>query len=103
VDISSARSQESLSGSLVSTELRREGRFKGKLLLVGGRGRYIWCRGSVGGMCQKGILRVLGLCGTESGEDVLQELVDGFMLTVHLVHVDRLVINHIGGQHGGNW
>jgi len=65
----------------------------------------------VGGMCRKGILHILGLCGAESGENVLQELVGGFMLTFHLVHgglngmdmvhVDRLVLNHIGGQHGG--
>jgi len=26
-------------------------------------------------MCRKGILHVLGLCGAESGKDVLQELV----------------------------
>jgi len=58
-------------------------------------------------MCQKGILYILGLCGTESGENILQELVGGFMLTFYLihgglngmdmVHVDQLVIDHIRG------
>jgi len=58
-------------------------------------------------MCRKGILHVLGLCGAESSEDVLQELVGGFVLTFHLVHsglngadavhVDWLVLDHIGG------
>ena len=62
-------------------------------------------------MCWKGILHVLGLCGAKSGEDVLQNLVGGFVLTFHLVHggldgadmvhVDRLVLDHIGGRHGG--
>jgi len=37
-------------------------------------------------MCWKGILHVLGLCGAESGKDVLQKLVGGFMLTFHLIH-----------------
>ena len=41
----------------------------------------------------------------ESGEDVLQKLVGGFMLTFHLVHggLDGAdtVLDHIGGQHGG--
>jgi len=58
-------------------------------------------------MCQKRILHILGLHGAESSEDVLQELVGGFMLTFHLVHggldgedavhVDWSVIDHIGG------
>jgi len=62
-------------------------------------------------MCRKGILHVLGLCGAESGEDVLQKLVGGLVLTFHLVHgglngtdtvhVDWLVLDHIGGRHGG--
>jgi len=62
-------------------------------------------------MCRKGILHILGLCGAELGEDVFQELVGGFVLTLHLVHggldgmdavhVDRLVLNHIRGRHGG--
>ena len=63
----------------------------------------------MGGTCRKGILQVLGLCGAESGEDVLQELVGGFVLTLHLVHgglngdnavhVDRSVVDHIRGRH----
>jgi len=62
-------------------------------------------------MCWKGILHILGLCGAESGEDVFQELVGGFVLTLHLVHggldgadvvhVDWLVLDHIRGRHGG--
>jgi len=65
----------------------------------------------MGRMCQKGILHVLGLC--ESGKDILQERVGGFVLTFHLVHggldgtdvvhVDQLVIDHIRGRHGGDW
>ena len=60
-------------------------------------------------MSEEGILHVLGLCGAESGEDVLQKLVGGLVLTFHLVHsgldgadavhVDRLVLDHIGGRH----
>jgi len=62
---------------------------------------------------RKGILHVSGLCGAESGEDVLQKLVGGFVLTFHFVHgglngadtvhVDWLVLDHIGGRHGGDW
>jgi len=62
-------------------------------------------------MCWKGILHVLGLCGAKSGKDVLQKPVGGFVLTFHLihggldgadmVHVDWLVLDHIGGRHGG--
>ena len=65
--------------------------------------------GPAGGTCRKGILHVLGLCGAESGEDILQKLVGGLVLTFHLVHsgldgadavhVDRLVLDHIGGRH----
>ena len=40
----------------------------------------------VGRMGHKRILHILGLCGAESGKDVLQELVGGFMLTFHLIH-----------------
>ena len=58
-------------------------------------------------MCQKGILHVLGLCGAEPSEEVLQQLVGGFVLTFHLVHggldgdnavhVDWSVVDHIEG------
>jgi len=65
-DVGLARSQESLSGSLVSTELGREGRFKDELLPASRRGGYRWCRGSAGRMCRMGILQVLGLCGAKS-------------------------------------
>ena len=56
-------------------------------------------------------MHISGRYGTESGEDVLQELAGGFVLTFHLIHggldgvdmahVDRLVLDHIGGRHGG--
>ena len=59
---------------------------------------------------QKRVLYVLGWYGAEPSEEVLQQLVGGFVLTLHLVHggfdgdnavhVDRSVVNHIGGQHG---
>jgi len=54
-------------------------------------------------------LHISGQYGTESGEDVLQHLVRGLVLALHLVHggldgddavhTDRSVIDHIGGRH----
>jgi len=106
-DVSSVGGQKGLSSSSVSAELRREGRFKGKLLSAGRRGRYRWHRGSTGRMCQKRVLHILGLYGAKSSKDILQQLVGGFVLTFHLihsgfngndaVHVDQPVVNHIGG------
>ena len=56
------------------------------------------------------ILHVLGLCGAESGNQILQQLVGGLVLALHLlhsgfdggdsVHMDWLVIDHIGRRHG---
>jgi len=106
-NISLAGGQKGLSGSSVSAEFGREGRVKGKLLSASRRGSYRWHRGSADGMCWKRILHVLGLCGAKSSENILQEPVGGFVLTFHLihggldgedvVHVDRLVIDHIRG------
>jgi len=63
-----------------------------------------------GRRCRKRVLHVLGRYGAEPSEEVLQQLVGGFMLTLHLVHggfngddavhVDRSVVDHIGGRHG---
>jgi len=60
-------------------------------------------------MCRKRILHISGRYGTESGEDILQHLVSGLVLALHLVHgglngddavhADRSVIDHIGGRH----
>ena len=62
-----------------------------------------------GRMCRKRILHISGQYGTESGEDVLQHLVSGLVLALHLVHggldgddavhADRSVIDHIGGRY----
>jgi len=56
------------------------------------------------------ILHVLGLCGAKSGNQILQQLVGGLVLALHLVHsgfdggdsvhMDQLVVNHIGRRHG---
>ena len=60
-------------------------------------------------MCRKRILHISGRYRTKSGEDVLQHLVSGLVLALHLVHscfdgdsvhMDWLVINHIGRRHG---
>jgi len=109
-DVSSAGSQEGLSGGLVSTEFGREGRFECELLLASGRGGYRWRRGTVGRRCWKRVLHVLGWYGAEPSEEVLQQLVGGFVLTLHLihggfdgddtVHVDRSVVDHFRGRHG---
>jgi len=58
-------------------------------------------------MCQKRVLHILDLCRAESSEDILQQLVGGFVVTFHLVHggsngndavhVDRPVVDHIRG------
>ena len=50
------------------------------------------------------------LCRAESGNQILQQLVGGLVLALHLVHsgfnggnsvhMDRLVIDHIGRRHG---
>jgi len=58
----------------------------------------------------EGDLARFGPVWAKSGEDILQKLVGGFVLTLHLVHggldgadmvhVDRLVLDHIGGRHG---
>ena len=71
VDVSLAGGQKGLSGSSVSTELGRKGRFKGRLLPAGGRGGYRWCRGLAGEIHQKRLLHVLGQCRAESSKDVL--------------------------------
>ena len=51
-------------------------------------------------MSEGDLARFGPLCGAESGEDVLQKLVGG-LDGADTVHVDRLVLNHIGGRHGG--
>ena len=75
--------------------------------MFGGRGGYRWRRGTAGGRCRKRVLHVLGQYGAEPSKEVLQQLVGGFVLTLHLVHggfngedtvhVDWSVVNHIGG------
>jgi len=39
-----------------------------------------------GGRRQRRVLHILGWCGAESGKEVLQQLVGGFVLTLHLIH-----------------
>ena len=111
MDISLAGSQEGLSGGSVSAEFGRERRFKGERLSAGGRSGYRWHRGMAGRRCRKRVLHTLDRCRAESSKEVLQQLVGGFVLTLHLVHggfdgddavhVDQSVVDHIGGQHGG--
>jgi len=74
------------SGGSVSAEFGRERRFKGELLLASRRSRYRWHRRMAGGRCRKRVLHALDWCRAESSEDVLQQLVGGFVLTLHLVH-----------------
>ena len=61
----------------------------------------------MGRRCWKRVLHTLDWHRAEFSEEVLQQLVGGFVVTLHpirggfdgdnAVHVDRLVVDHIGG------